>query len=327
MNVHPLRCLGCAPADPEIIPQLVTLQTSLVYELGFDGLRITAPFTDRNSFLAAIPYVRAARAVGIDAVVVLADFAGLTLAAALHDDARRLDVLRLYASVFGPAPEPAVPGLSGLGPKGTGRIAFQVLNEPAAFVGIPPEVYVREILAPSFVDLKNTDPRIIVVSAAEVGTKAGPPRVRAMLEAGLERVTDRIAYHVYSPEVIPLLSQHVRATVWITESGSLGAASHLPWVRDTFPVIKAQIQDATRIFFYDLFDPEVGAYRMIDITPDGAGYRAVVESTALHEHYLDEVRLVAAGRPTLRFETLVPDIHAHFPTREDVRAYDEVFRA
>jgi hypothetical protein len=67
---------------------------------------------------------------------------------------------------------------------------------------------VRELLTPSFIELKNIDAKILVVSAGEVGTQAGPPRILAMLEAGLERVSDRIGYHIYSPEVIPLLSDH-----------------------------------------------------------------------------------------------------------------------
>lgn len=323
LNVQPLRCLSCAPTDADIVPELLALQLAPVYELGFDGLRITAPYGDRNTFLAAIPYVRAARALGIDAVVVLADFSGLTLARALFDDERRGDVLRLYAKVFGVPPKPLAPGLGGLGPGGVGRIAFQILNEPASFVGVPPDVYVRELLTPSFIDLKNTDASILVVSAAEVGTQAGPPRIRAMLEAGLERVSDRIAYHVYSPEVIPLLSDHVRGIVWVTESGARGTAAHLPWVRDTFPEIKARIEDATRIFYYDLFDLDRGIYRILDIERDAGGYRAVIESTALYSYFQDAVSRAAAGRPLLDFKTLVPDVRAYFATPEDAAAYDE----
>jgi hypothetical protein len=324
LNVQPLRCLTCAPTDSGIVPELVALQMAAAYELGFDGIRITAPFSDRQSFLAAIPYVRVARALGIDAVVVLADFSGLSLARALFDDARRPDVVHLYSRIFGTPPEPLAPGLGGLGPKGVGRIAFQVLNEPASFVGVPPDVYVREILTPAFIDIKNTDPNILVVSAAEVGTLAGPPRIRAMLEAGLERVTDRIGYHVYSREVIPLLSDHVRAIVWVTESGARGTSAHLPWVRDVFPEIKATIEDVTRIFYFDLFDLERGIYRILDVEGDGSGYRARVESTALYSYFQAAVGLAAAGRPLLGFTTLVPDIRAFFPTPEDLLAYDAV---
>ena len=329
MNVHPLRRLDSDPAEqvPVIVPDLVALQVSAVYELGFDGLRITAPFGDRSSFLAAIPYVRSARALGIDAVVVLADLSGLVLAHALHDDERRAEALQLYTTVFAPPPEPVRPGMGGLGPKGVGRIAFQVLNEPTHFLGVPPDVYVREFLAPCYTWLKAGNPDLIVVSAAEVGNIDGPARIRAMLEAGLESVADRIAYHVYTRSTIPLLSANVRQIVWITESGAAGTALHLPWVRDTFPEIFAQIGDASRIFYYDLFDGDPGVYRLLDIRAEGEGYRAVVESTDLYAFFADNVAAEAAGRPLLSFDTLVPDIRAYFPTEADIRAYDEVWEA
>jgi len=329
INVHPLRRLDFDPAeeDPVIVPDLVALQVRAVYELGFDGLRITTPFGDRGNFLAAIPYVRAARALGIDAVVVLADFSGFSLARALHDADRRAEVLRLYATVFAPPPEPAMPGMGGLGPRGVGRVAFQVLNEPTHFLGVPPDVYVRELLAPSFAWIKAASPDVIVVSAAEVGNVDGPARVRAMLEAGLESVTDRIAYHVYSRAAIPLLSAHVRQLVWITESGAAGTALHLPWVCDTFPEILERIEDATRIFYYDLFDPDRGLYRLLDIRAESGGYGALVESGDLHDFFADNVAAAAAGRPLLGFDTLVPDIRAYFPTEADVRAYDDTWEA
>jgi hypothetical protein len=322
INVQPLRCLGCAPVDETIEPGLVALQLSSVYSLGFDGIRITAPLGDRNSFLAAIPYARAARALGIDALVLLADFSGLTLARALHDDRRRAEILAMYAGIFAPAPAPVRPGLGGLGPGGAGRIAFQVLNEPVGFVGVPPDVYVREILAPCRQDLRDVAPEVIVVAAAEAGNKAGPPRMRAMLEAGLETVCDRIAYHVYSREIIPMLSDNVKQIVWVTESGSAGTSGHLAWVRDVFPEIRAQIGDVLRIFYFDLFDPQRGVYRVIDVAREGDAYRAVVESTALHEYWSARVAEAAAGRPVVAFDTLVPDVRLYFPTAEDVAAFD-----
>jgi hypothetical protein len=325
INVHPLRRPDSDPAeqDPVIVPDLVALQVRAAYELGFDGLRITAPFGDRGSFLAAIPYVRAARALGIDAVVILADFSGFTLAQVLHDDDRRADVLGLYSTVFAPPPAPAGPGL-GLGGRAVGRVAFQVLNEPTHFLGVPPDVYVHEFLAPCYTALKATSPDVIVVSAAEVGNVDGPARVRAMLEAGLESVTDRVAYHIYSRAAIPLLTANVKQLVWVTESGASGTANHLPWVRDTFPEIRAQIGDVTRIFYYDLYDPDPGVYRILDIRAETGGYRAVVESADLYGFLADKVAAAAAGRPLLAFETLVPDIRVYFPTGDDIRAYDEV---
>ncbi len=322
VNVHSLRCWGCAALDATIDPALVTLQLSAVYELGFDGIRIAAPLNDRNTFLSTVAYVRAARALGIDALVLLSDFSGLTLARALVDDRRRGDILRMYADVFAPPPEPVVPGMGSGGPKGVGRIAFQILNEPAGFVGLPPEVYVREVLTPCYVDLKELSRSIIVVSAAEVGIGAGVPRVRAMLEAGLEATTDRIAYHVYSREVIPLLPADVRAIVWVTESGTEGTAGHLPWVRDVFPEIKAHMPDVTRLFYYDLFDNDAGVFRVLGIEPEADGFRAVVESTALHGYWADRVQAAAAGNPLVDFATLVPDIRQYFPTSADVEAFD-----
>ncbi len=323
INLHPVRRLGEPPApnDPTIIPELISLQLDSVYSLGFDGIRITAPFSDRGSFLAAIAYARAARAVGVDAVVVLSEFAGLTLPQALADDQMRAVALGLYGSVFVPPPLPARPGMGGLGPKGVGRIALQVLNEPALFCGIPPATYVTDFLAPCYNFLKATYPDAIVVSAAEVGTKAGPARMRAMLEAGLERVTDRVAFHVYDRDIIPLLGSNVRSLVWVTESGSSGTTSHLPWVRDVFPDIGAGIGDASRIFFYDLYDSAPGGYRIIDLRQTGDRYEMTVESQDLYTYWKDRVA-VAAGAPIIPFSTLIPDIRAYLPTAADIAAYD-----
>ncbi len=329
INLQPLRCLGCVPTDPGLDPELVSVQLSAAYELGFDGIRISAPLGDRATFLAAIPYVRAARAIGIDAVVVLAEPAGLTLARALWDDRKRRDVLKLYTDVFATPPEPVRPGLRGLGPKGAGRVAFQILTEPAGFVGVPPDVYVNEILTPCFIDLRSLDPfagqstQLIVVSAAEAGNKDGPPRIRAMLEAGLERVCDRIAYHIYDRAIIPLLSAHVRGIVWVTESGVASTAEHLAWVRDVFPEILQKIPDTLRIFYYDLFETARGGYRVIDVArlPNGQ-VGAVVESAALHDFWAANVLQAAAGHPLVGFSELVPDIRIYFPTLSDTDAYD-----
>jgi hypothetical protein len=326
LNVQPLRCLGCVATDETIDPALVALQLEAAYELGFDGIRITAPLGDRNTFLAAIPYVRAARALGIDALVVLADFSGLTLARALYDDRRRAQILAMYDGIFAPPPTPVRPGLGGLGPGGVGRIAFQILNEPVGFVGLPPEVYVRELLAPCQQDLRDIDSRMIVVAAAEAGNKDGPPRMRAMLEAGLESLCDRIAYHIYSRDVIPMLSDNVKQIVWVTESGARGTANHLPWVRDVFPEIRAQIGDVLRIFYFDLYDAERGAYRVLDFERQGGGYRTIIEDTALYDYWAAQVAAAAAGRPLIPFKVLIPDIQAYFPTPADIAAFDDAPR-
>ncbi len=327
INIHSLRCWGCTALDEVIDPTLVALQLSAVYELGFDGMRITAPLGDRNTFLSTIAYVRAARALGIDALVLLADFSGLTLARALADDNRREDVLRMYATIFAPPPEPVEPRPGGLGPRGTGRIAFQILNEPVGFVGLPPDVYVHEVLTPCYVTLKHIEPKIIVVSAAEVGIKSGVPRMRAMLEAGLEGTTDRIGFHVYGRDVIPLMPEHVRGIVWITETGTKGVDAHLPWVRDVFPEIQAHLPDVLRLFYYVLFDNDVDGFRVIGIRPAGGGFEAVVASSALHAYWSDRVKTAAGVNDMLGFSTLIPDIRAYFPTPEDVEALDSVIYA
>jgi hypothetical protein len=322
INVHPLRCLGCSATDSIIDPSLVALQLQAAYELGFDGIRITAPLSDRYSLLAAIPYVRGARALGIDALVLLSDFSGLTLARALHDDNRRRTILGLYASLFAPDPPPLAPELGGLGPGGIGRIAFQVLNEPVGFVGLPPETYVREVLTPCFAELHDIDPGIIVVAAAETGNLAGPVRVRAMLEAGVERVCDRIAYHVYNRQIIGQLPEHVRRVVWVTESGVTGTSRHLPWVREVFPEIVARLPDVTRIFYFDLFDATRDGFRVLDIREEPSGYRGVAESAVLVDYWKARVLEAAGGRALVPFATLVPEVRAYFPSEADVRALD-----
>lgn len=323
INVQPLRRFGPeAPgAQPLIVPELIDLQLRAAYELGFDGLRTTVPFVDPGNLLAAIPYVRAARAVGIDVLCILSDFAGFAMARALHDPRRRPLLLQAYRELFA---RPVAPALSAT-PR-VGRIAFQVLNEPVHSVGLPPEVYVGELLRPVFDELKRADPELIVVAAAEVGNVDGPGRMRAMLQAGLEFGCDRIAYHVYSRKVIPLLSDHVRKLVWITESGASGTANHLPWVREVFPEILAGIKDASRIFYFDLFDPQPGGFRLIDIVPDGAGYRAVPESLALLEHFLARVRTAQAGQPVAAWRDLVPDVTAYFATSDDLLIVDRLGR-
>jgi hypothetical protein len=325
INVPPLRRLDLDPNNPVTFPGLVALQLRTVYELGFDGIRIAAPYTARAEFLAAVPYVRAARALGIDVVLVLADFGGFLLARELRDDRRRPRVLKLFSDLFATPPHPAAPGAGGRGPGGVGRIAFQVLNEPALFVGLPPDVYVNQVLRPCFTELHAINPQIIVVSAAEVGTLDGPPRVRAMLEAGLEDCADRIAFHIYNPDVIPLLSNDVRGLVWVTESGVADPSLHLGWVRDVFPRIRAQIDDVSRIFLWILYETDPRRFRLVDIQPDGPGFRVLPESAELLAFFAENVARAAAGAPVQPFDSLVPDIGAYFPTAADVALYDQVY--
>jgi hypothetical protein len=326
VNVHTLRRLDVDPNEKEIVivPELISLQLRAVYELGFDGIRINANLYDPGGLMAAVPYVRGARALGIDAVVVIGEAGGVSTAHDLWMKDRRSEVLAFYNAVYAKAPKTAAPGAGGLGPGGAGRIAFQILNEPAGFSGVPPQVYVREILVPCTQELRELNPQILVVSAAEVGNVDGPPRVRAMLEAGLETACDRIAFHIYSRDIINQLPEHVRSVLWITETGFDGTAGHLAWVRDVYPEMHAHFDDLTRIFYYDLFDNDPGRFRLIDIQQTGDGYRSVVESTALYDYFSQRVQDAAAGRPLIPFEQLIPDIQAYFPTPADLAAIADI---
>lgn len=322
INVHPLRRFGPDPNpdNPVIFPELVALQLRLVYELGFDGIRMTAPLLGRGDFMAALTYARAARALGIDAVVLVSDFEGLFLASALADAQKRVTVLRLYQDLFSPF-------IPAAGPRPTpGRIAFQILNEPAHFLGIPPDFYVRRILTPCFEFLRARNPEGLVVGAAEVGNLDGPERMRLMLEAGLEQSCDRVAYHVYSRRVIPLLRNQVRLLAWVTESGAAFPVNHLPWVREVFPEIRSTLKEVSRIFYYDLFDPDAEKHRAFNIVPRGSAFEALIESPELVAHWSAHVAAASLGAALIRFEEIVPDISAFLPSRADLRAYDDALR-
>jgi hypothetical protein len=93
-------------------------------------------------------------------------------------------------------------------------------------------------------------------------------------------------------------------------------------VREVFPEILAHVADATRIFYFDLFDLDPGGYRVLDIRLEPTGYRHVVESAALHGYWSARVAESAGGRPLLPFASLVPDVRAYFPTAADVAAVE-----
>jgi hypothetical protein len=327
ITVHAVRRLDDDPnegANFVIVPELITLQLRALYELGFEGMRLGVSVSDRGGLLAAIPYARAARALGLDLCLILTEAGGVEMARALWLGSQRSEILPLFDKIFATPPAPAAPGAGGLGPGGVGRVAFQILNEPALFVGVSPEMYVREILLPTYGELRQMNRNIIVVSAAEVGTFDGPPRVRAMLEAGLEQACDRVAYHIYEREIIEQLPPHIRATIWITETGTAGVTSHLPWVREVYPEIRRRLEDVTEIFFYDLYDRDPNRHRIINIQQTSTGYDAVLESADLCTYFVQKARERAAGRPLIPFETLIPDIHAYFPTADDLAMIDEI---
>ena len=113
--------------------------------------------------------------------------------------------------------------------------------------------------------------------------------------------------------------------MWVTESGAEGTSRHLAWVRDTFAQIRARIPDVRRVFYFQLFDTDPGRFRLIDLLPDGAGYRVAVESTELVAHLAANVSQAAAGASFVPFQELIPDVRAYFPTAADAAAYDAVF--
>src|SRR5262245_52230112 len=318
INVQPLRQLGGAPAGthPLIDPELVELQLGAVYALGFEQLRVTLSFNRFGpDFLAAIPYCRAARALGIDVVGVMSDFAGYSLAQALLNQRSRAAVLNTYRDIFVlPTVEPASPVVAR-----AGDFSLQVMNEPTHSLGLTPEEYVHELLRPVNTNFKLRNPDMLIASAAEVGNVEGLFRMRAMLEAGLEAHCDRVAYHVYSRRLPPLLSGLTRRPVWISESGADGTAGHLAWFRDVFPELQRSIAGVERIFFYVLFDPDPGRFRLFEVARDSSGVaRLRVESRELVDHLASRVTAASGAVARAPFEQLIPDVTAYFPTQFDL---------
>ena len=318
--VNPLRRFetnaGLTP--PLIERRLVDLQMKLVYELGFSHMRIMISFENFGpNFLAVIPYLRAARALGIDVLGIIGEFSGFDLVRAISDDATHDEVLETYARIFGDF----VPKASEEIPR-AGRFSAQILNEPTHFTGISPEAYVRDFLRPAYLHLKEDDPTILIVAAAPVSSAEGFLRAQAMIETGVEHVCDRIAFHVYSRRFIERLGRLTDKPVWITESGAEGAAGHLEWRASVFDEIRQGIPMAEEIFWFDLFDRNPNAFRLFDIVRDRLEeFKAVPESVA----FIDWLALrvssedASAGRGFLSYEELVPDIRLYFPTEEDVR--------
>lgn len=314
INIPPLRRLDPAVANvPGIEPALVDAQMRALYDLGFAAIRITVSFARFGpDFLAAIPYVRAARALGMDVLALLADFAGYDLPQALTRPRTRDEVLRTIVAILAPPPPPA--GGAGF----VGAVAWQVLNEPAHFLGIAPDHYVQELLAPAYEDLKRLAPDVAVVAAAEIGNVDGLARLRAMQEAGVEAFCDRVAYHVYGRNLLPHLAGLARKPAWVTESGVVGVPNHLAWYRDVLPEIKERIGNVERVYYFVLYEQAARGFRLIDIQPatDG-GVSVVAESDALARHLAERVAAATAGATTAAYRDLVPDIRAYFPTDED----------
>ncbi len=315
--------MGQTPVTPDvdvplIQPELVDLQMQTVYELGFEWLRITISF-DRfgPDFVAAIPYVRAARALGVNVLGILGQFEGLDLLRQLSRSSRREEVLRTYLTIFNDFVPPATNAV-----ESPGLFALQVLNEPTNFSGISPRTYVREFLAPVYEELKNQDPQLTV--AAAVGNADGILRTHSMLEVGVENHCDRLAYHVYDPRWIPQLADRAARPIWVTESGVAGPERHLSWITQTFDDIRSGIDGVEEIFYFDLFDAEPNRFRLINIErgPDGE-FREIVESPAAVSHLVSQVAEAANNQPRAAYRDLIHDITRYFPTEEDLAVIAE----
>lgn len=316
INVHPLRRIK-GPFDlPVIIPELVNLQLRAVYELGIQQIRTTVAFDAfgfGNSFLGAIPYVRAARALGIDVVALIGNLdAGPNLPRALTNSELRPRLLRVYVDILNPPPLP-LPGVNRVG-----TLAIQVLNEPTHFSAIPPRLYVQHFLRPVYSDLKFLAPELTVVSAAPVGTRNGVLRAREMFRAGLERYCDRVAFHVYERQTIRHLAGLSSLPVWITESSTAGPERHLDWITTVYDEISETLGNVERIFYYDLFDFLPEQFRLFSLSDDEtAGVALLPESTRLLDYFSSRVDHVMDGTSRTPYEALIPDITAYFPTAED----------
>jgi hypothetical protein len=318
INVQPVRRLDPnAGFEPPLIePGIVDAQMRAVYELGFEQMRITISF-DRfgPDFLAAIPYVRAGRALGLDVCGVIGQFTGFDLVQAISDRATRDEVLETYAGIFA---DPVLPSRQDIE---TGSFAAQVLNEPTNFLGLSPDVYVREYLRPAYLHLKEDVPGLTIVSAATVGSAEGVARARAMIEAGLELHCDVVALHVYSRLFLDELSQLSERPIWITETGTGSPPQHLDWFTGTIPALSRAIPNVERVFWFDLFDLEPGRFRLVDVRETIYGsFEYVPESSDLIEHLHRNVRLrQASNADSASYRELIPDIALYLPTEEDIR--------
>lgn len=318
INIQPVRRLdpdaGLTP--PLLVPGVVDAQMQALYELGFEHVRLTLSF-DRfgPDFVAAIPYVRAARALGMDVLGVMGQFTGYDLVQAIADPATRDEVLETYLDIFDTDVLVASPAIAS-----SGRFALQILNEPTHFLGITPLAYVRDFLRPAYYHLKEDDPRITIVSAAAIGSAAGLLQSREMIEAGLELYCDRVAFHLYSTEFLEEVAELAEKTVWVTESGSRGAASHRGWMSSTFDRIRREVPTTGRIFWFDLYDRGTEGFRLIDLAPglDGS-IEIAAESAAALEWLHSRVDEALAGVPPVPYRELVPDITLYFPTEDDIR--------
>jgi hypothetical protein len=317
VNVQPVRRLdinaGFTP--PLIVPELVDSQMRALYELGFEHVRLTISFNRFGpDFIAAIPYVRASRALGMDVLGTISQFTGFDLVRTLSRNATRDEVLETYDRIFGGELIAASKLIT------PGRFSAQILNEPTLFLGISPEVYVREYLRPAYYHLKEDDPGITIVSAAAIGSAEGLLRTRRMIETGLEHFCDRVALHIYGTRSLSALRSLTEKPIWVTESGVAATDRHFEWITETFDLIRSEIPQVERMFWYDLFDLQPGGFRLIDLVPaiDGS-FEPVAESAATVAYLEERVAAALGGSAAATYRDLVPDIELYLPTEEDFR--------
>lgn len=315
INVQPLRRMDMVSdfTPPIVRPELVALQLRTVYELGFRSMRVTLSFNEFGpDFFAAIPYVRAARALGIRVVGIVDQFGfGYDLLRALTDPGRRRRVLAAYIDIFG---TPIAPASRRRCP---GPLALQILNEPTQARGLAPGDYVLQVLAPVYRDLRELAPELPVLSAAPVGRRAGLWRLREMLVHGVERVCDRVAVHVYDRDLIDDLVGLVRAPLEVTETGVPDTTRHVQWHQEVVAELQARVAGIEEVHWFDLFDFEPGVFRILDIHGTEGAVSSSVESHELYRLLAGRVDAATGRSRHATFDELIPDMSPYMPTGED----------
>ena len=326
INIQPIRRFGPdqEPVDVDLIPRIIDLQMRALYELGFDSVRMTLGFADQGlNLLGAIPYLRAARALGIDVLGLIGQFGYFHhLSNVLVDPEWRARVLDGYLKLYASPVETASPVIAK-----SGALTFQILNEPTNFLGITPSDYVLRFLAPTYEHLKHRAPEIPIVSAAPVGQRVGVLRALEMLGSGVEDLCDIVGFHIYDRAIIHQLAGLTQKPVWITETGAVGPENHKPWVDEVYPAIRSSLPQVGKIFFFELFDLTPGAFRILDIAErqDGS-ITSEVESTVFYDDLSRRVSEAAGGTQRALYEDLIPDITAYFPTDDDIELVFELLR-
>ena len=315
VNIQPIRVLDPAEGtEPIIRPELIDLQLRAIYDAGFESVRLTLSWDGlRFDLLAAIPYVRAARALGIEVLGIIGQLGfGHDLSRLLADEETREPVLQLFVDLF------AGEVLAAAGVESRGDVAFQIFNEPTNFLGLSAGEYVQFLLRPVSETLRQLTPETRLVCAAPVGLDVGIRRAAEMLEHGAENYCDSMAFHVYDTDTLDALSVLTRQPVWVTETGVAETAGHLPWVTDVVPLIRSRL-DVERLFFFQLADFTPGGHRLIALEESGGAFSSRVESEALWMEYLERT-LVGDGDQNLwvTYDELIPDITRYFPTEEEV---------